>query len=68
MSDEKVTFLIHFKTVPWQIIESLQICYDNGDEIIKTAALKAAKIMDDHLKKMESIWIEQARERNEIIK
>jgi len=51
-----IKLLLHYKTIPWQILDQLQICYDEGDDNIKKATLKAAQLMDYHLKKMESIW------------
>jgi len=60
--NDRVIFLKEFKTIPWQIIEKLQICYDNGDDIIKGAALDAAKQINRHLSVMESIWIDRVHD------
>jgi len=58
MSDaERMIFLCLFKSIPWQIIESLQICYDHGDEVVKDAALTAAKkieLLISNLKRLQT--------------
>lgn len=65
--NERFIFLNDFKSLPWQIIDKLQLCYDNGDEIIKMAAYDAAKGMEHYAKMMQILLDDSmARESREI--
>lgn len=49
---KRIVFLQEFKATPWQIIDKLQVCYDNGDDIIKMSAFIAAKEIDRYVRTM----------------
>ena len=53
---ERMIFLCFFKSIPWQIIESLQICYDNGNDTVKDAVLNAAQNIDRHIRLLARIY------------